>query len=159
FIFLQLDPATAAHAIADLIGSDAPIVVYILFLFLAQFLLFFGPFLLYGRIGVGATDPGDASWQVKLSDVRGQTAAVDEMKKILRLIEQGNKFVQSGGLRERGILLVGPPGTGKTMLAKAIASSLELPIIITSGASFVGMFLGMDILKVIMMSRMAKKRA
>ncbi|TMD12617.1 MAG: AAA family ATPase [Chloroflexi bacterium] len=159
FIFLQLDPATAAHAIPDLIGSAAPIVVYILFLFLAQFLLFFGPFLLYARIGLGATDPGDASWQVKLSDVRGQQAAVEEMKKILRLIEQGNKYVQAGGLRERGILMVGPPGTGKTMLAKAIASSLQLPIITTSGASFAGMFLGMDILKVLMLSRMAKKRA
>jgi ATP-dependent Zn protease len=159
FLLLQTDPANAALAIPGLIGSAAGTVVYILFLFIAQFMLFFGPFLLYARIGLGATDPGDASWQVKLSDVHGQQAAVEEMKKILRLIEQGNKYVQAGGLRERGILMVGPPGTGKTMLAKGIASSLQLPIITTSGASFAGMFLGMDILKVLMMSRMAKKRA
>ena len=158
-LLFQMDPASAALAIPGLIGSAAPIVLYVFFLLIAQFFLFFGPFLLYARIGLGATDPGDASWQVKLSDVRGQAAAVEEMKKILRLIEQGNKYVQAGGLRERGILLVGPPGTGKTMLAKAIASSLQLPIITTSGASFAGMFLGMDILKVLMMSRMAKRRA
>jgi len=158
-LIMQLDAKTALLNIPGALGSLLGTLLTFFVFMIANFSILFGPFFLYSRIGMDPSDPGDASWQVKLSDVRGQTAAVDEMKKILRLIEQGNKFVQSGGLRERGILLVGPPGTGKTMLAKAIASSLELPIIITSGASFVGMFLGMDILKVIMMSRMAKKRA
>src|SRR5207253_1127735 len=147
------------HAVPALLLTPLGTVLQVLFLILANFMLFFGPFLLYSRVGMDASDPGDASWQVKISDVRGQAAAVEEMTKILHLIEQGNKYVQAGGLRERGILMVGPPGTGKTMLAKAIASSLQLPIITTSGASFAGMFLGMDILKVLMLSRMAKKRA
>jgi ATP-dependent Zn protease len=158
-LVLGLDAKSALLSAPDLVITVLGQGLALLALMLANFGLFFGPFLLYARIGMTPSDPGDASWQVKLSDVRGQQAAVEEMQKILRLIEQGNKFVQSGGLRERGILMVGPPGTGKTMLAKAIASSLELPIIVTSGASFVGMFLGMDILKVLMMSRMAKKRA
>jgi ATP-dependent Zn protease len=158
-VILGLDARSSLLSAPDLVISLLRQLATVLALLLANFSLFFGPFLLYARIGMTPSDPGDASWRVRLSDVRGQKAAVEEMQKILRLIEQGNKFVQSGGLRERGILLVGPPGTGKTMLAKAIASTLELPIIITSGASFVGMFLGMDILKVLMMSRMAKRRA
>jgi ATP-dependent Zn protease len=158
-LILQMDPKDAALQLPGLILTVATTIGYFLIIMLAQFSIFFGPFLLYARIGLDATDPGDASWQVKISDVRGQKSAVDEMKKILHLIEQGRKYIQSGGLRERGILMVGPPGTGKTMLAKAIASSLQLPIIVTSGASFAGMFFGMDILKVLMMSRMAKKRA
>jgi cell division protease FtsH len=158
-IIVGVDAGTAVHALPSLLFTTLGTVLQVLFLILANFMLFFGPFLLYSRVGMDASDPGDASWQVKISDVRGQAAAVEEMTKILHLIEQGNKYVQAGGMRERGILLVGPPGTGKTMLAKAIASTLQLPIIVTSGASFVGMFLGMDILKVLMMSRMAKKKA
>jgi ATP-dependent Zn protease len=156
---LGLQAGEAVAAFPGLLAPALTLVGYILVLVVGQGLIFFGPFVLFARIGLTASDPGDASWQVKVSDVRGQEAAVHEMDKILRLIEQGRKFVQSGGIRERGILMVGPPGTGKTMLAKAIASSLHIPIIVTSGASFAGMYMGMDILKVLMMSRMAKKRA
>ncbi len=158
FLF-GLGPGEAAVALPELLLRGLGQLLFFVVLFMANFGIFFGPFLLFARMGLDASDPGDASWQVKVEDVRGQKAAVEEMKKILHLIEQGSKFVQSGGLRERGILMVGPPGTGKTMLAKAIASSLQLPIIVTSGASFVQMFMGLDIIKVLIMSRMAKKRA
>jgi ATP-dependent Zn protease len=142
-----------------LIFSIFMTVMQMMMLMIANFALFFGPFLLYSRIGLDVTEPGDANWNVKVSDVRGQKSAVDEMQKILKLIDKGNEFVAQGGTRERGVLMSGPPGTGKTMLAKAIASELQIPFISTSGASFAGMFMGMDVLKVLMLSRLAKKKA
>lgn len=158
-VLLQMTVGDAAIQIPALAAQGLGFVALILVYLSGNVLILFGPILLMTRVGMESSDPGEASWQVKLSDVRGQKAAVEEMKKILHLIEQGNRFVQAGGLRERGILLVGPPGTGKTMLAKAIASSLQIPIITTSGGSFVQVFWGMDVIKVLLLSRMAKKKA
>jgi len=133
--------------------------LYVIFLIIAQFSIFFLPFYIYTRIGKTMINPDDANFGVSIDDVRGQPAAVGEMKKILRLIEHGRLYTKAGGKRERGVLMVGPPGTGKTMLAKAIASSLHVPISIANGGSFAGMFLGIDALSVYLMVRAARKRA
>src|SRR5712692_6148204 len=154
-----LAPEDAIAIIPTLIASFIGPVIYVVFLIIAQFMIFFLPIYMYIRIGKTMINPDDANFGVKLEDVRGQLAAVGEMKRILELIEHGRLFVKAGGKRERGVLMIGPPGTGKTMLAKAIASSLHVPIYIANGGSFAGMLLGIDALSVYLMVRAARKRA
>jgi ATP-dependent Zn protease len=159
YMFLGLAPGDAIVALPAFLAAVLPQLFYVLALMVVNFMIFFGAFFIYGRIGRTYIDPGEANWGVKIEDVRGQKSAVEEMRRILRLMEQGRNYVKAGGKRERGVLMVGPPGTGKTMLAKGIASSMHVPIIITSGSSFQGMFLGMDALNVFMTMRAAKSRA
>jgi ATP-dependent Zn protease len=158
FVF-GLAPEDAIAVIPTVLQGFLTNLLYIIFLIIAQFSIFFLPFYIYTRIGKTVINPDDANFGVNIDDVRGQKAAVDEMKKILKLIEHGRLFVKAGGKRERGVLMVGPPGTGKTMLAKAIASSLHVPISIANGGSFAGMFLGIDALSVYLMVRTARKKA
>ncbi|HEX4215026.1 MAG TPA: AAA family ATPase [Candidatus Dormibacteraeota bacterium] len=139
-----------------------PVLVALLIMpvyFLTNFLTLFGPFVLFSRMGRETLLPGDANYGVRMDDVRGQSAAVDEMRRILALIEQGRHYVRAGGKRERGVLMVGPPGTGKTLLAKAIATQMRSPLIVSSGAAYQGMFVGMDMLAVWLAVRRAKQLA
>src|ERR1700704_267598 len=158
-LLFGLPPADALAALPQAIVSGLTNLLYVLFLLAANFALFLGPFYIYTRIGKTMINPDDANFGVDMDDVRGQRAAVTEMRRILRLIEHGRLYVKAGGKRERGVLMVGPPGTGKTMLAKAIASTLHVPIYIAAGGSFAGMFLGIDALSVFLMVRAARKKA
>src|SRR5258706_14389062 len=158
FVF-SLFPAEALAALPALMQQVFTQLIYLFFLLGANFLLFFGPFYIYTRIGKTIINPDDANFGVDMDDVRGQKAAVTEMRRILKLVEHGRMLTKAGGKRERGVLMVRPPGTGKTMLAKAIAASLQVPIYIGGGGSFAGMFLGIDALSVYLMVRAARKRA
>jgi len=159
YLIFGFGPDAAIAVIPVVLQGFFTNLLYVIFLIIAQFSIFFLPFYIYTRIGKTMINPDDANFGVSIDDVRGQPAAVGEMKKILRLIEHGRLYTKAGGKRERGVLMVGPPGTGKTMLAKAIASSLHVPISIANGGSFAGMFLGIDALSVYLMVRAARKRA
>jgi ATP-dependent Zn protease len=159
YFLFGLEPVDALDALPQAIIAGLTNLLYVLFLLAANFTLFLGPFYIYTRIGKTMINPDDANFGVNMDDVRGQKAAVTEMRRILRLIEHGRLYVKAGGKRERGVLMVGPPGTGKTMLAKAIASTLHVPIYIAAGGSFAGMFLGIDALSVFLMVRAARKKA
>jgi ATP-dependent Zn protease len=129
------------------------------FLFFINFAILFGPLLMMGLSQMRGYEPGDANWGVRLEDVRGQAEAKEEVRKIVTLWQSGETFERSGGKRERGLIFHGPPGTGKTMLAKAIATSFNAPFIAMPGSGFAQTFIGMDAVIVRWLGRKAKKLA
>src|SRR5262249_60556401 len=133
--------------------------VFVLFLFLANFLIFMGPLMLMGISQIRGYEPGDAEWGVKLEDVRGQVEAKEEVRRVVTLWQSGEAFERAGGKRERGLLFLAAPGTGKTMLAKALATGFNSPFVSLPGSGFAATFIGIDAIVVRLMARRAKKLA
>jgi ATP-dependent Zn protease len=129
-----------------------------LLLFINVFILF-GPFLFMAARGIRSYEPGDASWGVKLDDVRGQAEAKEEISRVITLWQSGEEFERAGGKRERGLLFLGAPGTGKTMISKAIATNFNCPFVTIPGSGFAQMFMGMDALVVQLLAHKARKLA
>ncbi len=128
-------------------------------LFFVNFAIFFGPFLFFAVRQIRGYEPGDASWGVKIDDVRGQAEAKEEITRVITLWQSGEEFEKAGGKRERGLLFLGAPGTGKTMISKAIATNFNCPFVTIPGSGFAGMFIGMDAITVQFLARKARKLA
>jgi cell division protease FtsH len=128
-------------------------------LFFINLLILFGPLLFFGIQQIKGYEPGDADWGVRLEDVRGQAEAKVEVGRIISLWQSGEEFEHAGGKRERGLLFLGAPGTGKTMLAKAIATNFNSPFVTIPGSGFAQTFIGMDVILVRFLVRKAKKLA
>jgi cell division protease FtsH len=128
-------------------------------LFLANFLIFFGPLLMFGVMQMKSFEPGDADWGVKLDDVRGQAEPKEDVKRVITLWAAGDEFKKAGGKPERGLLLIGAPGTGKTMLSKAIATSFNSPIMTMPGSGFAQTFIGLDVVIVMILIARARRLA
>lgn len=101
----------------------------------------------------------DTSNKVRFADVAGCDEAKDEVQEVVDFLRDPSKFQRLGGHIPRGILLVGAPGTGKTLLAKAIAGEAGVPFFSISGSDFVEMFVGVGAARVRDMFENAKKNA
>ena len=96
---------------------------------------------------------------IKFSDVAGEDEAKENLTEIVDYLHNPNKYKEIGASMPKGILLVGPPGTGKTMLAKAVAGESNVPFFSMSGSDFVEMFVGMGASKVRDLFKQAKEKA
>jgi cell division protease FtsH len=96
---------------------------------------------------------------IKFSDVAGEDEAKENLTEIVDYLHNPEKYKEIGASMPKGILLVGPPGTGKTMLAKAVAGEANVPFFSMSGSEFVEMFVGMGASKVRDLFRQAKEKA
>ena len=96
---------------------------------------------------------------IHFSDVAGEEEAKENLQEIVEYLHNPEKYREIGATMPKGILLVGPPGTGKTMLAKAVAGEANVPFFSMSGSEFVEMFVGMGASKVRDLFRQAKEKA
>ncbi len=142
------------------VGTQLPqLALTIFILFLGNMLILFGPLLAANLRQVRGYEPGDANWGVKMEDVRGQAEPKEEVARVVRLWQSGEEFEKAGGKRERGLLFLGAPGTGKTMLAKAIATNFNCPFVTIPGSGFAATFIGIDVIVVMWLIRKAKRLA
>ena len=96
---------------------------------------------------------------IRFSDVAGEEEAKEALQEVVDYLHNPSKYKEIGAAMPKGILLVGPPGTGKTMLAKAVAGESNVPFFSISGSEFVEMFVGMGASKVRDLFRQAKEKA
>jgi ATP-dependent Zn protease len=144
---------------AGVLAQVLPLLVVLTVFMVMNFLILFGPLLVMNLSQIQAFEPGDAEWGVKLADVRGQAEAKEEVRRVVAIWQSGEAFERAGGKRERGLLFLGAPGTGKTMLAKALATGFNSPFVSIPGSGFAATFIGIDAIVVRVLARRAKRLA
>jgi ATP-dependent Zn protease len=156
-LFDTLDPL--GPFIAQNSAQILALLLQLPFFLLVNVLIFIGPLMFANIKQIRGYEPGDADWGVKLEDVRGQAEPKQEVARVVNLWQSGEEFERRGGKRERGMLFLGAPGTGKTMLAKAIATNFKCPFVTIPGSGFAATFIGIDVIVVMYLIFKAKRLA
>ena len=121
-----------------------------------------GDSMMFGMGGMGKSNAKiyvNSTEGIKFTDVAGEDEAKENLAEIVEYLHNPGKYKEIGASMPKGILLVGPPGTGKTMLAKAVAGEANVPFFSMSGSEFVEMFVGMGASKVRDLFQQAKEKA
>ncbi|MBP7832058.1 MAG: ATP-dependent zinc metalloprotease FtsH [Candidatus Pacebacteria bacterium] len=113
----------------------------------------------FGQSKAKITDPNDKNNRVTFKDVAGAKEAKEELKEIVDFLKNPKKFLEIGARIPKGVLLTGSPGTGKTLLARAVAGEAGVPFFHLSGSEFVEMFVGVGASRVRDLFELAKKAA
>lgn len=113
----------------------------------------------FGQSNARVIDPNDKSQKVRFKDVAGVKEAKEELTEIVDFLKNPKKFLDIGARVPKGVLLMGAPGTGKTLLARAVAGEANVPFFIISGSEFVEMFVGVGASRVRDLFKLAKKAA
>ncbi len=113
----------------------------------------------FGQSKAKITDPNDKTNRVTFKDVAGAKEAKEELKEIVDFLKNPKKFLEIGARIPKGVLLTGAPGTGKTLLARAVAGEAGVPFFHISGSEFVEMFVGVGASRVRDLFDLAKKSA
>lgn len=111
----------------------------------------------FGQSKAKITDPSDKKNQVTFKDVAGNKEAKEELKEIVDFLRNPKKFLDIGARIPKGVILTGSPGTGKTLLARAVAGEAGVPFFHLSGSEFVEMFVGVGASRVRDLFQMAKR--
>ena len=167
--------ASGAKFSTQIIEETSPIVSFVVYWVLPLVILFvLGQLLsrwIMKKMGGGAGsmmfDLGKSNARVyvksssgiRFDDVAGEDEAKENLAEIVEYLHDPKKYTEIGASMPKGILLVGPPGTGKTMLAKAVAGEANVPFFSMSGSEFVEMFVGMGASKVRDLFKQAKEKA
>lgn len=113
----------------------------------------------FGQSKARVIDPADSSQRVTFADVAGAREAKEELLEIVDFLKNPKKFLDIGARIPKGIILMGAPGTGKTLLARAVAGEAGVPFFSISGSEFVEMFVGVGASRVRDLFQLAKKAA
>ena len=155
----QFEKAEEGSLWKTLLVNSLPMILllFLFFFFMRQLQIGGGKAMSFGKSRAKLLNENQS--KITFSDVAGVDEAKNELEEVVDFLKDPKKFTRLGGRIPKGVLLVGPPGTGKTILAKAIAGEAGVPFFSISGSDFVEMFVGVGASRVRDLFEQAKKQA